>query len=81
MLGRSISKRMRQISIDDSSSMSDLAQLIVADLGSTSPSIPLEEAEVAPDRLLSSTLPATLLLNNHLGANVSDVELSQSNHF
>lgn len=80
VLGNTIKKRIRQISVDDANSMSDLAQLIVNDLGSTSPSPGTCEQEEVDTLDLASTMPAGLLSSNM--ANNEDVDdMSRSTHF
>lgn len=79
VLGTTIRQRIRQISIDDGNSMSDLAQLIIPGLESTSDNFSIDEQEPAsPD--LASTLPATLL-GGKSSADDRDPILSHSNHF
>ena len=79
MLGGTIRKRIRQISVDGNNSMSNLAQLIIGDLSSASNGVSADEPEESSSYLnLASTLPASLLHNNTAHP---DNELSMSNHF
>ncbi|KAF6019914.1 TRPM3 [Bugula neritina] len=79
-LGKTIERRLRQISIDDGNSMSDLAQIICKDLGTSSPTNTNDDAEECDNDMLSSTLPATLINNNHTTID-NELDLSRSNHF
>lgn len=76
-------RRIRQISVDDSNSMSDLAK-IIEDLHSPSPCHMMADGMETSDTDLSSTLPASALRENggFTSLNVTgDIDLSQSNHF
>ncbi|XP_067933259.1 transient receptor potential cation channel subfamily M member 3-like isoform X2 [Watersipora subatra] len=81
VLGKSIRKRIRQISVDDSNVMSDIAQQYMNDLDSESPTLTADELEDSgTGGDLASTLPASLFKNGETGV-AAGHELSQSNHF
>ena len=76
--------RIRQISVDDSNSMSDLAK-IIKELESSSP-CPMDGEVHSSDSDLASTLPETVLRKHgggleSLNIPCDDMDLSQSNHF
>lgn len=78
MVGNSLRQRIRQISVDDSNSMSNIAQLIMDDIKSSSPYPLTDAAEDSSDVDLSATHPA---MSFHTNEKVEDDALSQSNHF
>lgn len=77
-------RRFRQISVDDSNSMSNLAKIIMEELESASPCQMNGDTD-SSDMDLASTLPASALREkgglSALNIPCDDIDLSQSNHF
>jgi len=68
--------RIRQISVDDSNSMSNLAQLIMAELSAASP-CPIADEHSDTESSLSNTMPESMLKESMR----EDMDLSQTTHF
>ena len=60
--------------------MSDIAQVIMSELGSSSPYPMTDAAEDSSDNELASTMPASLIRNS-TETTLCEYDLHQSNHF